>query len=103
MTIDKVFQGDLAGTSKAQMLAAGTPVEGSAGYVAMERVEGTLAGRRGTFLLQHSGVMTRGAPALTVIVVPDSGTGELVGLSGKMAIIIEGRKHSYDFEYRFEG
>jgi hypothetical protein len=101
MTLDKVFQGDLTGTSRGQMLAAGTPVEGSAGYVAIERVEGTLAGRRGSFLLQHTGVMTRGAPALTVTVVPDSGTGDLVGLSGRMAIIIEGKKHSYEFEYRF--
>jgi hypothetical protein len=99
MTLDKVFQGDLTGTSKGQMLAAGTPVQGSADYVAIERVEGTLAGRRGTFMLQHYGVMTRGAPALTVTVVPDSGTDGLAGLSGKMAIIIEGRKHSYEFEY----
>jgi hypothetical protein len=99
MTIDKTFSGDLAGTSKGQMLAAGTPVDGSAGYVALERVEGTLQGRRGTFTLQHSGTLTRGEPALTVTVVPDSGTEQLAGLSGKMAIIIEGKKHSYEFDY----
>jgi hypothetical protein len=101
MTIDKTFQGDLAGTSKGQMLGAMTAVPGSAGYVAIERVEGTLGGRRGTFMLQHSGAMTRGAPNLTVIVVPDSGTEQLTGLSGQMAIIIEGKTHKYDFEYRF--
>ena len=99
MTMDKTFQGDLAGTSKGQMLAAGTAVQGSAGYVAIERVEGTLAGRRGTFMLQHLGVMTRGAPAMTVTVIPDSGTDGLAGLSGRMTIIIEGKKHSYEFDY----
>jgi hypothetical protein len=99
MTIDKTFQGDLAGTSKGQMLAAMTPVQGSAGYVAIERVEGTLHGRKGAFLLQHSGTMTRGTPALVVTVVPDSGTDQLAGLFGKMSIIIEGKKHSYEFDY----
>ena len=101
LLIDKTFHGDLAGTSKGQMLGAMTQVEGSAGYVAIERVEGTLGGRRGTFMLQHSGSMTRTQPSLTVTVVPDSGTGQLAGLSGTMAIIIEGKNHSYDFEYRF--
>jgi hypothetical protein len=82
------------------MLAAGTSVKGSAGYVALERVSGTLLGRRGTFVLQHSGTMTRGAPHLALTVVPDSGTDQLVGLSGKMAITIAPDKtHSYDFEY----
>jgi Protein of unknown function (DUF3224) len=99
MSIDKQFHGDLEGTSKGQMLTAGTAVEGSAGYVAIERVSGTLHGRRGTFVLQHSGTMTRGAPQLSVTVVPDSGTGELVGLAGKMTITISDGKHSYDFEY----
>ena len=99
MTIDKTFQGDLAGTSKGQMLAAMTPVQGSAGYVAIERVEGTLDGRKGTFFLQHTGTMARGTPALTVTVVPDSGTEQLAGLFGKMSIIIEGKKHSYEFDY----
>ena len=102
MTIDKQFHGGLEATSKGQMLAAGTEVKGSAGYVAMERVSGTLAGRSGTFLLQHSGTMTRGEGQLTVTVVPDSGTGELVGLAGKMAINIADGKHSYDFEYRLD-
>ena len=101
LTLDKTFHGDLTGTSRGQMLAAGTAVQGSAGYVALARVEGTLAGRRGTFILQHHGAMTRGAPSLTVTVVPDSGTDELTGLSGSMTILIEGKKHSYEFEYRF--
>lgn len=99
MTIDKQFHGDLEGTSKGEMLSAGTSVKGSAGYVAIERVSGTLNGRRGTFVLQHSGTMTRGAPQLTITVVPDSGTGQLVGLAGKMGITIADGKHSYDFEY----
>lgn len=99
MSIDKQFHGDLEASSKGQMLAAGTSVKGSAGYVAIERVSGTLKGRTGTFVLQHSGTMTRGTPQLSVTVVPDSGTGQLVGLTGKMAIIIADGKHSYDFEY----
>ena len=100
MSIDKQFHGDLEATSKGQMLAAMSSVQGSAGYVAMERVTGTLKGRTGSFVLQHSGTMTRGVPQLTVGVVPDSGTGQLVGLSGTMTIkIAEGGKHSYEFEY----
>jgi len=99
MSIDKQFRGDLEATSRGQMLTAMTAVKGSAGYVAMERVSGTLHGRTGTFVLQHSGTMTRGAPQLTVTVVPDSGTGELAGIAGQMTIIIAGGKHSYDFEY----
>jgi hypothetical protein len=99
MSLDKRFHGDLEGTSSGEMLTAGTDVKGSAGYVAMERVSATLHGRRGTFALQHSGTMTRGEPQLTITVVPDSGTGELTGLAGKMAITIVDRKHSYDFEY----
>ena len=99
MALDKQFHGDLEATSKGQMLATMTDVKGSAGYVAMERVSGTLHGRKGTFALQHTGTMTRGAPSLTITVVPDSGTGELVGLTGTMDIhIVEGR-HSYDFSY----
>ena len=97
--LDKQFHGDLDATSKGQMLAAGTAVEGSAAYVALEVVTGTLAGRRGSFVLQHTGTMNKGEPSLTVSVVPDSGTDQLTGLVGKMAIIIEGKKHSYDFEY----
>ncbi|MEO6725154.1 MAG: DUF3224 domain-containing protein [Blastocatellia bacterium] len=102
MTIDKQFHGDLEATSKGQMLAAMTEVKGSAGYVAIERVSGKLAGRSGTFVLQHSGTMTRGAVQLTITVVPDSGTGELVGLAGKMAINIADGEHSYDFEYTLD-
>lgn len=99
MTIAKQFHGDLEATSKGEMLTAGTAVAGSAGYVAMEKVAGTLHGRRGTFALQHSGTMTRGTPQLTITVVPDSGTGELAGLTGQLSITIAGGKHSYDFEY----
>ena len=99
MSIDKRFHGDLEGTSRGEMLTAGTGVSGSAGYVAIERVSGALHGKRGTFVLQHTGTMTRGAPQLTITVVPDSGTGELVGLTGTMLIIIADGKHSYEFEY----
>lgn len=99
MSLDKQFHGDLEATSKGQMLAAGTDVEGSAGYVALERVNGTLHGHSGTFALQHSGTMTRGAAQLTITVVPDSGTGELVGIAGKLMINIVDGKHFYDFEY----
>lgn len=99
LSIDKVFQGDLQATSKGEMLAHRTAVQGSAGYVAMERVDGTLNGRAGTFVLQHSGTMNRGVQQLALTVVPDSATGELEGLSGSMKIIIEGGQHSYEFEY----
>jgi hypothetical protein len=103
MTIDKAFHGDLEGTSKGQMLTASTGVKGSAGYVAIERVTGTLrtsAGPRiGTFALQHIGTLTRGTPELSVTVVPDSGTGQLVGLTGELNILIVDGNHSYDFEY----
>ena len=99
MSLDKQFRGDLDATSKGEMLAANTEVKGSAGYVAMERVTGKLHGRSGTFVLQHSGTMNRGSPQLSVTVVPDSGTDQLEGLEGKMAIKIEGGKHFYDFEY----
>jgi len=100
LSIDKQFHGELEATSKGEMLSAGTSVKGSAGYVAIERVTGTLHGRRGSFVLQHSGTMTRGAAQLTVSVVPDSGTEQLVGLAGTMAIIIAADgKHSYEFSY----
>lgn len=101
MALDKQFHGDLEATSRGQMLAAMTEVQGSAGYVALERVNGTLGGRRGTFALQHSGTMTRGVPTLTITVVPDSGTGQLIGLAGKMTIEVVDGKHSYEFEYTF--
>jgi len=99
LAIDKQFSGDLIGVSSGEMLSAGTPVKGSAGYVAIERVTGTLHGRTGTFVLQHSGTMTRGSPELIVSVVPDSGSGELTGLTGTMRIIIDGKRHSYEFDY----
>ncbi|PYQ33208.1 MAG: DUF3224 domain-containing protein [Acidobacteria bacterium] len=99
MSIDKQFHGDLEGTSKGEMLTGGGVAKGSAGYVAIERVSGTLHGRTGTFILQHSGTMTRGAPQLSISVVPDSGTGQLVGLTGRMDIKIADGKHFYDFEY----
>lgn len=99
MSLDKQFHGPLEGSSKGQMLAVTTDVKGSAGYVAMERVNGTLDGRKGTFALQHSGTMNRGAQQLSITVVPDSGTGELNGLAGNMTINIVDGKHFYEFEY----
>ena len=98
-SIEKQFHGDLEGSSRGQMLTATTAVQGSAGYVAIEVVRGTLAGRAGTFVLQHTGTMTRGAPDLSVTVVPDSGTEGLEGISGRMSIRIAEGKHFYDFEY----
>jgi Protein of unknown function (DUF3224) len=102
MTLDKRFHGELDATSRGEMLSAMTAVKGSAGYVAIEKVTGKLGGRSGAFVLQHSGTMTRGAPQLSVTVVPDSGTDELVGLSGRMTIQVESGKHSYEFEYALE-
>jgi hypothetical protein len=98
-SLDKQYHGDLEATSKGTMLTAGTEVKGSAGYVAMERVTGTLKGRSGSFVLQHSATMTHGEPQLSITVVPDSGSGQLVGITGKMNIIIAAGKHSYEFEY----
>jgi hypothetical protein len=102
ITIQKRFQGDLDATSTVEMLSAMTGVKGSAGYVAIERVHGSLQGRSGSFVLQHSGTMTRGEPQLSVSVVPDSGTAELKGLSGSMTIEVVSGQHSYRFEYRLE-
>ncbi|MCI4343883.1 MAG: DUF3224 domain-containing protein [Thermoplasmata archaeon] len=99
LSIGKRFEGDLVAVSQGRMMTAMTETEGSAGYVAIERVTGTLHGRAGSFVLQHGGIMTRGVPQLTILVVPDSGTGQLVGLAGKMAIIITDGQHSYDFQY----
>ena len=99
MSIDKQYHGDLEATSKGQMLTAMSDVKGSGVYVAVERVNGTLHGRTGTFAMHHTGIMTRGVPQLSITVVPDSGTGQLVGLTGKMDIKIVEGKHSYDFEY----
>ena len=98
MTIDKQFHGDLEGTSKGQMLTGMTDVKGSAGYVAIENLSGSLKGRTGTFILQHTGTMNRGVPHLTITVVPDSGTGQLAGLAGDFTIKIDEGKHSYEFE-----
>jgi hypothetical protein len=103
MTIEKTFHGDLEATSKGQMLTASTDVKSSGVYVAVERVTGTLhtpAGpRTGSFSLYHTGTMTRGTPELSVLVVPDSGTGQLAGLTGKLSIDIAAGKHSYTFDY----
>lgn len=99
MTLDKRFSGELEGTGVGQMLTGMGGVKGSAAYSAIERVTGTLHGRRGTFLLQHTGVMTRGAQSLRITIVPDSGTDELAGITGEMAIIIEGSAHSYVLTY----
>ena len=99
MSLEKSFHGDLEGAGKGTMLTAGTSVQGSAGYVAIERVSGTLHGRRGTFALQHTGMMNRGEPQLSITVVPDSGTGELAGLAGKLGITVADGKHSYELEY----
>ena len=103
MSLDKQFHGDLEAVSAGQMLAAGTDVEGSAGYVALERVTGTLRRRSGSFSLQHSGTMTRGVPHLTITVVPDSGTDQLAGLAGSMEIDIADGKHFYNFAYTLAG
>ena len=97
--IDKTFSGALAATSQVHMIGARTPVQGSAGYVAIERVTGSLSGKRGTFVLQHSGTMRRGAASLSVSVVPDSGTGELTGLTGRMDIQIVDGQHFYELDF----
>lgn len=99
MLLDKTFHGDLDASSKGQMLAHMTSVKGSAGYVAMEKVTGNLQGRKGSFVLQHSGTMNRGEATLILNVVPDSGTEELEGLSGSMTITITDGKHFYGFEF----
>ncbi len=99
LSIDKQYHGDLEAGGKGQMLTAMTDVKGSAGYVAIERVTGTLHGRSGSFVLQHSSTLTKGAPQQSITVVPDSGTGQLVGLAGKMTVNIVDGKHSYDFGY----
>jgi hypothetical protein len=97
----KKFSGDLVAEARGQMLSAGTAIQGSAGYVAIDQVTGTLAGRAGGFVLQHSGTMNRGVPGLSITVVPDSGTGELAGLSGTLTIRIVDRQHFYEFDYSF--
>ena len=99
LSLDKQFAGDLVAVSKGEMLTAMTKVKGSAGYVAIERVTGTLHGRNGSFVFQHSGIMNQGTPQLSVTVVPDSGTDELLGISGMFAINIVDGKHFYEFDY----
>jgi Protein of unknown function (DUF3224) len=98
MLVDKQYHGDLEGSSKGQMLTAGE-AKSSGVYVAIEKFSGTLKGRSGTFILHHTGIMTRGTPQLSITVAPDSGTGQLAGLTGKMMINIADGKHSYEFEY----
>src|SRR5580704_354352 len=97
--VDKQFSGELTATSTGEMIAARGAIANSAGYVCIERVTGTLAGKRGSFVLQHNGVMDRGTPSLACTVVPDSATGELVGLRGKVAIDIIDKRHYYTFDY----
>jgi uncharacterized protein DUF3224 len=99
MSSEKQFHGDMEGSSKGEMLSAGSVQKGSAGYVAIEFVTATLQGRSGTFVFQHSATMDHGAQQLSIIVVPDSGTGQLTGITGKITINIVNGKHFYDFEY----
>jgi hypothetical protein len=103
LTIDKRFHGDLDGISKGEMLALQTEVKGSAGYVALERVSGKLKGRSGSFVLQHSATLSRGEPESQISVVPDSGTGELRGLAGRMNIsVLPDGVHNYEFDFRID-
>ena len=99
LSIDKEFSGDLVASSKGEMLSAMTTTKGSAGYVALEQVTGTLAGKNGSFVLQHFGTMNKGKDRLVLEVVPDSGAGELQGIAGAMQINIENGKHGYEFDY----
>ena len=99
MTIVKAYTGDIVGTSNGQMLVALSAVKTSAAYVAVERVTGTLHGKRGSFAMHHTGVMNRGTPSLAVVIVPDSGTEELLGITGTLNIIIEKGVHSYELDY----
>ncbi len=98
-SLDKQYHGPLNASAKGEMLSLGTATKGSAAYVATERVTGTLDGKAGSFALVHTGVMNRGAPSLSVQVVPDSGTGALTGIAGKLDIRIENKQHFYDFTY----
>jgi len=100
LSLEKRFEGDLQATSRGEMLTAMTAVQGSAGYVAIERVTGTLHGRQGSFVFQHTGTMTRGAQQLSIAVVPDSGTSELAGLEGTFRLQVVDGRHLYEFEYR---
>jgi len=102
MSIDKSFHGELEATSKGEMLSAMTSIKGSAGYVAIEQVTGSLSGKKGSFVLQHFGTMDKGKDRLVLEVVPDSGSGELTGLAGTMSINIEDGQHFYEFEFEYE-
>jgi hypothetical protein len=102
MTIAKQFHGDIEGTSVGQMLSWLNAAGDSGGYVALERLTGTLHGRKGSFALQHSSTALRGAQQQQIIVVPGSGDSELAGLTGTMTIQIKDRKHFYEFSYRLE-
>ena len=99
MTFDKQWSGDITGASKGQMLTGGDVKTGSAGYVAIEKFTGAIKGHKGSLIFQHSATMTAGKGDLTITVVPNSGTEELKGITGKLTIKIEGGKHFYDFEY----
>jgi hypothetical protein len=99
MSLEKQFVGDLEAVGKGEMLTAMTPVKGSAGYVAIERVSGTLHGRTGSFVFQHTGTMNQGAQSLSISVVPGSGTGQLVGIEGVFKLTIKDSQHLYEFEY----
>jgi len=99
LSIDKTFEGDLEGTSVGEMLSFSSPVDGSAGYVAIEQVTGSIAGRSGSFVLQHSSFMDRGSPTQSISVIPDSGTGEFEGITGELTISITDGQHLYDFDY----
>lgn len=103
MSLDKVFDGDMIGTGSGEMLSAMGGVDGSASYVAIERIDATLGGRSGSFVLRHAGTMRRGEPSLSVEVVPDSGRGELMGLEGRLAIDIVDGVHRYSFDYSLPG
>lgn len=103
MGIDKRIDGDLVATTRGQMITAMGEVQGSAVYAAVERVSGTLAGREGSFALYHLGVMDRGAPSLSIKVVPDSGTGDLAGIAGDFRIVVENGRHLYEFAYSLPG
>lgn len=99
MLLDKRFEGDLVATSLVEMLYARPSMQGSGGYVAIEQVTGTLHGKQGSFVFQHSGSMAHGGQQLSITVVPDSGTGDLAGLSGNFKLQIDEGKHFYEFEY----
>ena len=103
LLLDKQIQGDLEATSEGEMMGADSPVQGSAGYVAVERVTGSLHGKKGSFVLQHKSSMRKGADfKMDITVVPDSGTNELAGIAGTFTIIFEGKNHLYEFDYTME-